>query len=319
MMFVIDQNMSKKNNDLSDQRSETSDRLCEPIVFQERYKVEKKIGSGSFGNVYLAIWTPKKLRTAIKVEQKSKTPRIQNEYNIYSKIHKKNYIKGIPLIYEFVETANCNIMVMELLGKSLDDLFKDNNNKFSIECVLKMGYQIIELMEIIHKKGYLHRDIKPNNFLIGHKDKSSQVYIMDFGLSRKYKDRDGDHIRFRDKKQLVGTPRYVSINIHLGFEPSRRDDIESIGYMLIYFLKGSLPWQNMKKKKGDNPIELIGKKKMATKISELCMGLPNAFRDYLEYCRAELDFETEPDYKYLKFLFTNQAELLNKEMKFDWE
>jgi serine/threonine protein kinase len=304
------------NNSESDN---SSDKLCEPITFKERYKIEKKLGSGSFGDVYLAVWTPKNIKTALKVEYKNKAPRIQNEYNIYSKIHRNGYVKGIPLIYEFVETAQCNIMVMELLGQSLDDLFKSHDEKFSIGCVFKIGYQILELLEQIHKKGYIHRDIKPNNFLIGYEEMKNQIYIMDFGLSKKYRDKDGEHIRFKDKKQLVGTPRYVSINIHLGFEPSRRDDVESIGYMLIYFLKGSLPWQNLKKRKDDNAIELIGKKKMATSIQELCDGIPSVFKEYLEYCRAELDFDAEPDYNYLKNLFIYHANDLNINMKFDWE
>lgn len=312
--------MSKKNisNNNDNIESSESDKYQEPINFRERYEALKKLGSGSFGDVYLAKYKPENLPVALKVEFKKKSPRIQNEYRIYSKLHRNGYINGIPAVYEFVETSDCNIMAMELLGASLDELFKDNNSKFSVSCVLKLGYQIVSLLEIIHKKGYIHRDLKPNNFLIGYKEKKKQVYIMDFGLSKKYIDKNG-HIPFKSEKQLVGTPRYVSINMHLGIEPTRRDDLESLGYMLVYFLKGFLPWQNLKKKKGVSQVEIIGEKKMETTLKELCKDIPEVFSTYLAYCRSKLDFDSEPDYNFLKGIFIEQSNKLNLELKYDWE
>lgn len=137
------------------------------------------------------------------------------------------------------------MMVMELLGPSLEELFNVCNKKFSLSTGVRVGLQILKLLKYVHSKGVLHRDIKPDNFLIGRKKKANKVYLIDFGLAKKYS-KDGKHIPYRDNKNLTGTARYASINTHLGVEQGRRDDLESLIYVLIYFLKGSLPWQSMK-------------------------------------------------------------------------
>lgn len=210
----------------------------------ENYVILEQIGSGSFGEVYLAQYKYGGY-VAVKVEDKKKAQRIYNEYKIYRHLHKSNFNTGLPKIYDFLQSNEYNIMVMQLLGPSLEDLFNKFDRKLKLSTVFFLAEQLIILLEKLHDAGYIHRDIKPNNFLIGRDKNKSQIFMMDFGLSKKYLIKNR-HIKFRDKRSLIGTARYASVNMHMGFEPSRRDDLESVGYMLIYFLKGSLPWQGLK-------------------------------------------------------------------------
>ena len=295
--------------------SDISEKIQSPIIFKDRYKVLDKIGSGSFGEVYKVLLKPLSIEVAVKVEYKRKTPRIYNEFKIYSKLNKNGRVRGIPRVYEFIETKDCNIITMELLGKSLDDVFKDHNNKFSLGCVLKIGIQMIELIENIQKKGYIHRDIKPSNFLLN--KEMTQIFIMDFGLSKKYI-KNGQHIEYNNKSSFKGTPRYASVNCNSNIEPSRRDDIESIIYILIYFLKGNLPWQGLKKEKNRKQIDIIGDKKRSTSLDELCEDVPIIFRELVKYIRFEVDFCSEPDYEYIKRLFILESKKSGVELEFDW-
>ncbi|KAG5377451.1 hypothetical protein IGI04_042047 [Brassica rapa subsp. trilocularis] len=156
--------------------------------------------------------------------------------------------------------------------------------------------QMINRLEFVHSKSYLHRDLKPGNFLMGLPRRADQVYIIDFGLAKKYRDGSNHrHIRYSENKSFIGTPSYVSVNTHLGIEQSRRDDMESLGYVLMYFLKGSLPWQGLKREK-------ILVKKGSTSVEELCRGYPTEFASYFRHCRS-LRFDDKPDYAYLKRLF----------------
>jgi serine/threonine protein kinase len=284
-------------------------------VVSDNYIFIKKIGSGSFGEVYLAEYT-KGGYVAAKIEDRKKSPRIINEYKIYNYLHKKNFRIGLPKIYDFIQTPDYNMMFMQLLGPSLEDLFVKYKKKFKLETIFQLSLQFLELMEQLHRTNFIHRDIKPNNFLIGRDKHKAQIYMMDFGLSKKYLV-NGKHIEFRDNRSLIGTARYASRNMHMGIEPSRRDDLESVGYMLVYFIKGKLPWQGLKREKGVNHLEVIGNCKMCTSIEKLCKGIPKCFTEYLEYCRS-LKFDEEPDYTYIKNIFT-QGYIKNKiKPKFEW-
>ena len=194
---------------------------------------------------------------------------------------------------------------MELLGDSLESLFEKQHKKLSLKTTCMLGIQMIDLIEWVHSKYILHRDIKPDNFVIGIGDKAHIVYVIDFGLSKKYWSANTNtHIKFSINKKLTGTARYASVNALRGCEQSRRDDLEAIGYVLMYFLRGSLPWQGLKIDKKDDRYKKIYEKKKATSPEELCSGFPNELCEYIKYTR-HLDFEAKPDYIYLKGLLKN--------------
>lgn len=163
--------------------------------------------------------------------------------------------------------------------------------------------QLLGRLEYVHTKSFIHRDVKPDNFLIGLGKRQSVIHIIDFGLAKKYRDpRSHQHIPYRENKNLTGTARYASINTHIGIEQSRRDDLESLGYVLMYFIRGSLPWQGLKANTKKQKYERIMDRKMSTSTEQLCKGYATEFRSYFEYCRS-LRFEDRPDYAYLKRLF----------------
>lgn len=204
---------------------------------------------------------------------------------------------------------------MDLLGYSLEDLFNRCGRRFSLKTVLMIADQTLLRIEYIHSKSFIHRDIKPDNFLMGLGRRSNIVYIIDFGLAKRYRDpKTHVHIMYRENKHLTGTPRYASINNHLGIEQSRRDDLESLGYVFMYFLRGSLPWQGLRANTKKQKYQKIMEKKMATPIDLLCKGFPDEFRIYFEYCRA-LRFADKPDYSYLRRLFKDLA--LRNEIEYD--
>jgi serine/threonine protein kinase len=273
-----------------------------------------KIGEGSFGDVYIGKNKLGK-KIAIKIESKEqhKKSHLNMEYRIYKKIRKYGFTDGIPEVYSFIETDDYNIMTMELLGDSLSSIHEKFDKKFDLGTVLKLAIELIDLMEKFHKTGFIHRDIKPNNFLTGVGPNIGKIYIMDLGLSKQYIV-DDKHIKLKTDKGLVGTSRYTSVNIHMGLEPSRRDELESIGYMLLYFLNGSLPWQGLKKSKKD---DVIGEVKICTSLNKLCKGYPSCFLEYLLYCRT-LSFDTEPDYDKLTNLFKKTAIDKKIELKYCW-
>ncbi|NXT05441.1 KC1D kinase, partial [Prunella fulvescens] len=245
-----------------------------------RYRLGRKIGSGSFGDIYLGTDIAAGEEVAIKLEcVKTKHPQL----HIESKIYKMMQV-GIPTIKWCGAEGDYNVMVMELLGPSLEDLFNFCSRKFSLKTVLLLADQMISRIEYIHSKNFIHRDVKPDNFLMGLGKKGNLVYIIDFGLAKKYRDaRTHQHIPYRENKNLTGTARYASINTHLGLmsslfyavvEQSRRDDLESLGYVLMYFNLGSLPWQGLKAATKRQKYERISEKKMSTPIEVLCKGYP---------------------------------------------
>merc|ERR1711871_1214392 len=195
---------------------------------------------------------------AIKLESiKSRHPQLLYESKLY-KILSGGV--GIPNLHWYGVEGDYNVMVIDLLGPSLEDLFSFCGRKFLLKTVVMLADQMINRVEYLHTKNFLHRDIKPDNFLIGLGKKANMVHVIDFGLAKKYRDpKSQQHIPYRENKNLTGTARYASVNTLLGIEQSRRDDLEAIGYVLMYFNRGSLPWQglkgNSKKEKYDRIME----------------------------------------------------------------
>lgn len=172
----------------------------------------------------------------------------------------------------------------------------------------------------MHSRNFIHRDVKPDNFLIGIGRKKNQVYAIDFGLAKRYKDpKTGLHIPYKEGKSLTGTARYASINTHLGIEQSRKDDLEGLGYIIVYFLRGDLPWQGLKAKNMKEKYEKIKEKKLNTSLPDLCKGFPEETQKFISYSR-EIGFDARPDYSYLKQLLKQMAELENIQFDFmfDW-
>lgn len=283
-----------------------------------KYRLVRKIGSGSFGDIYLAINIANGEEVAVKLEsQKARHPQLIYESKLY-KILQGGV--GIPHIRWWGQERDYNVLVMDLLGPSIEDLFNFCSRKFTMKTVLMLADQMINRIEYVHNKNFIHRDIKPDNFLMGIGRHCNKVFLVDYGLAKKYRDsRTRQHIPYREDKNLTGTARYASINAHLGIEQSRRDDMESLGYVLMYFNRGSLPWQGLKAATKKQKYEKISEKKMSTPVEVLCKGFPAEFAMYLNYCRG-LRFEEAPDYMYLRQLFRILFRTLNYQYDyvFDW-
>ncbi|XP_004414714.1 PREDICTED: casein kinase I isoform alpha-like [Odobenus rosmarus divergens] len=282
------------------------------------YKLVRKIGSRSCGDIYLAINITNGEEVAVKLEsQKARHPQLLYESKL-CKILQGGV--GIPHIRWYGQEKDHNVLVMDLLGPSLEDLFNFCSRRFTVKTVLMLADQMISRIEYVHTKNFIHRDIKPDNFLMGMGRHCHKLFLIDFGLAKKYRDnRTRQHIPYREDKNLTGTARYASINAHLGIEQSRRDDMESLGCVLMYFNRTSLPWQGLKAATKKQKYEKISEKKMSTPVEVLCKGFPAEFAMYLNYCRG-LRFEEAPDYMYLRQLFRILFRTLNHQYDytFDW-
>lgn len=280
------------------------------LNINDNYKFLNALGKGSFGAVYKVFDIMANTLRACKVEEITKDSggrqekqRLKGEYHLYKRFRLKN-TQCVPEVYAYMETQSRSLMIMELLGKSLENMFEEYDKKISIDSVCGIAIQIIRGLETIHRIGIIHRDIKPGNFMFGINQNSNKLYIMDFGLSKLWYEK-GNHIVYKNDRSMTGTPRYASVNVHMGIEPSRRDDMESVGYLLIYLATGSLPWQGLKKKSRSNPTDIIGEKKMLIDLRTLCRGLPDCFYEYINNTR-NLDFTQKPDYDHLCDMFSTQ-------------
>ncbi|KAF9048469.1 kinase-like domain-containing protein [Panaeolus papilionaceus] len=194
--------------------------------------------------------------------------------------------------------------------------------KFTIKTVCMAAKQMVTRVQAVHEKSLIYRDIKPDNFLIGVQGSktANTIHLIDFGMAKHYRDpKTKVHIPYRERKSLSGTARYMSINTHLGREQSRRDDLESLGHVFMYFLRGGLPWQGLRAATNKQKYEKIGEKKQTTPISELCEGFPEEFTIYMNYVR-KLGFEETPDYDFLRELFTKVLKTLGEteDGVYDW-
>lgn len=286
-----------------------------------KYRLVKKIGSGSFGDVYLGVNVMTGEEVAVKMEsQKTKHPQLLFESKLYRILQGG---VGVPNLRWFgTHEAGYNVLVTDLLGPNLEDLFNFCSRTFTLKTVLMLADQMLARVEYFHNKNFIHRDIKPDNYLMGIGRQCNKVFLIDYGLAKKYRDlRTRAHIQYKEGKSLTGTARYASINAHLGVEQSRRDDMESLGYVLMYFVRGSLPWQGLKAATKKQKYEKISEKKMSTPVEVLCKGYPQEFALYLNYCRG-LRFDEAPDYAYLRKdlfrrLFTKKMNY-QYDFQFDW-
>ena len=291
----------EKSSDKVESRPNTKTNKTEVLVggSSTKYRLIKKIGSGSFGDVYLAVNVLSGEEVAVKMEsQKTKHPQLLFESKLYRILQGG---VGIPTLRWYgTHDAGYNVMVSDLLGPNLEDLFNFCSRTFTLKTVLMLVDQMIPRIEYVHNKNFIHRDIKPDNFLMGIGRQCNKLFIIDYGLAKKYRDpRTRQHIQYKEGKSLTGTARYASINAHLGVEQSRRDDLESLGYVIMYFVRGALPWQGLKAATKKQKYERISEKKMSTPTDGLCKGYPQEFKTYLDYCKG-LRFDETPDYHYLR-------------------
>ncbi len=341
---------------ISQEEKEKHEQKLKQDFIKENFVLLNEIGKGAFGQIFVTYSTRDSEEVATKKEIRKSmvtAPQLKIEFIILKTLlHIQNTnpvaavggvppqdfqmdfsgaqripqeeVLGVPKFYGYGENMDYYYLIMQLLGPNLIELFNYcNAKKFTNGTVCMLAIQMLNRIEYMHKHHYLHRDIKPENFLIGCGEKSNIVYLIDFGLSKKYKDpKTHMHIPYRENRALTGTARYVSINTHLGIEQSRRDDLESIGYVLVYFLKGSLPWQGLKN--NQDKYSKIMEKKLQIPTEILCFGLADEVTYYLNYCKS-LRFEDRPDYDYLRGLFVkllyncvSQFALSREQLKFDW-
>jgi len=282
----------------------------------KNYNIIKKIGNGSFGQVYKAICKDDNELVAIKIENNSNICRLELEMKLYNELLND---KGVPKIKWFGKIYDKYVLIMDYLGPNLDDLFDFCKRKFNIKTVIMIALQILNRIEFVHKNNIIHRDIKPDNFLIGTAKNKNIIYIIDFGLSKKFCINNDNHIEYKKGRNFTGSFRYSSIRNHKGIEQSRRDDLESIGYMLIYFLNGNLPWQGQKGSTKSKRSKNIFNIKRNTSLETLCENLPEEFFKYMKYSRL-LRFKENPDYTYLKNLFIDLSKKNNMILDdiYDW-
>jgi serine/threonine protein kinase len=234
---------------------------------------------------------------------------LQPEYKIYQMLKSA---PAFPSVYDFWTEKDWRGMVMDRLGYSLGYHYRHCNKIMSMKTVLHCAIQMVSRLEYFHQRSFVHRDIKPDNFVFGVGTNSNTLYLIDLGLARKYRNMQTlDPYPYEEGKGLIGTTRYVSINVHLGVEQSCRDDLESVGYVLIALALGRLPWDDLS---AENPHD-IQEAKMNVPLDVLCAGLPNEFYMYMEKVRS-LKFDERPLYNSLRSFFVHV--MVKQNLPFDY-
>ncbi|RKO84002.1 kinase-like domain-containing protein, partial [Blyttiomyces helicus] len=286
-----------------------------------RFQVHSKIGEGSFGHIYKGIDLISNKLVAIKVEnyKSSSHAQLKTEAHIYRRMEGTpvSNMTRWPKIYKFGKQSGMNVLIMDILGSNFDSLMKKKtSNQLAPAAVLYVGHKMITLLQSFHKQGFVHRDLKPQNFVVEYSNtkcpKFPDIFLIDYGLAKSYIESDiqsdkHTHSAFSQKRSMKGTVRYLSINTHLGVDQSRRDDMQSLGYILVYMICGKLPWQNLMKNRPKNQAyDRILLSKMSCSIEKLTCDIPEPFREtlmlYLSYANS-LMYHEEPNYEYCRALF----------------
>eukprot|EP00443_Scrippsiella_acuminata_P038985 CAMPEP_0115245044 /NCGR_PEP_ID=MMETSP0270-20121206/40304_1 /TAXON_ID=71861 /ORGANISM="Scrippsiella trochoidea, Strain CCMP3099" /LENGTH=350 /DNA_ID=CAMNT_0002660207 /DNA_START=31 /DNA_END=1083 /DNA_ORIENTATION=+ len=278
-----------------------------------RFILEKKLGEGAFGEVHRGTDTRTGDHVAIKLEE-ARVCQLKAEAQFLDMLRRPSQRQGFVELLFFGRTGSWNAMVMELLGKSLEECVASSGGSLAAPTTTIIAQQCLHRIEYLHSKGVVHRDIKPENFMWGSGHKVTHLYLIDFGLSCRYWDKK--HAKMTTGNSLTGTARYASVNTHRGCTQSRRDDLEAIAHMLIYILRGALPWSGLAAKTQKEKFQKIADTKEAYNMDELCQGHPDEFKAFLRYSR-DLDFKSRPDYEMLQSSFTDLRHRLG--ILEDWE
>ena len=319
------ENNKINNNSKNEQLSNDHQLQKEYSLIDDTYKIltDKRLGGGSFGHVYKCLNIKTNKEYSIKIESNDNTnPQLLHEYKILKSLEGN---EGIPTTYLFKNIGGESILIMDLLGPNLEDILQDTKTKtFTLKTCLMALKQIIERLKLIHKEGIIHRDLKPENLLVTKNIRNCLIYLIDYGLSKKYKDIKNDiHIPFKNDRQITGTIRYVSINTHKGIEQSRRDDIESSLYIITYFLNGKLNWDGIKCKTKEEKIQKIMEKKEEFKNNKEYKKLPQTFSQIFQYV-YHIGFEEKPNYEYIFGIINKGLEQFEGESNYektlyDWQ
>ena len=284
-------------------------------LIDNTYKVGKKIGSGSYGEIRIGKNVNTGHQVAIKFESlKIHDIQLIGENQTYQLLQGK---KGFPSVYYFGQYMGNNVMVMEILGPNLECLFNACGRRLTLKSIIFFTVQLLKRFEVIHQCRILYRDVKPENFMLG--INTNTVYIIDFGLSKSYIDSNGRHIPDKQTNELIGTSRYMSVRAHQCKEQSRRDDLEALAYVFIYFLRGKLPWSGLLINDFKQHNQTICHLKRDTPELELCAGFPQEYIFYLQYVR-HLEFEEEPNYTKVCCMFKRlfHRQQFKNDGHFDW-
>jgi len=271
----------------------------------DHIEINELLGKGAFGDVFAGKYNG----TDVAIKQAvSDSSQLRREYIVYSRL--KGGV-GIPAVYWFGVYLHRPALIMDIMGPSTEDLFDYCNRAFSIKTVLLLADQLISCMEFVHSKGILHRDIKPSNFVMGRPPRAGQVYLVDFGVATKHS------MEYKEDLPFVGTMRYASINVHLGVRSSWRDDMESLGYVLVYYLAGRLPWQNVVAPTKRVKCGIVLSRKLAGGLAH--KNVPTIILRIIKYCR-DLRFEDTPDYAKLRHRLKRHAndKGIVYDNRFDW-
>jgi casein kinase 1 len=285
------------------------------------FEVVKRLGAGCFGEVWLGKNTKNDSDVAMKFEfrETKSAPQLFREAEVIKTLREGDVKpQGVVESMHYGQEGSFNCLVMEILGKSLEDHVQKEGGKLNAQTTGLIAEQVLQRIEYFHSKRLVHRDIKPENFMFGIRGKVHHVYIIDFGLSKLYWDSaKNSHAEHKTGLSLTGTARYASINAHKGLEQSRRDDLEAIGHMFLYFLRGVLPWSGLDAKTQEEKYRLICHKKENTPLDDLCKGFPDGFKEYLAYTRA-LNFTQRPDYTKLHEMISGVRSERTEDHDYQW-
>lgn len=292
-------------------------------IFSGKFTLDKLLGKGGFGEVYQGTQVATGEKVAIKLEKCSGRSFLFHEARVMQDLQtfSQNPTCGMPTLKYFGQEGDFRVLIMTLHGPSLEDLH-EHLGRFSLKTTLMLADQMISRLEFVHSVGYVHRDLKPDNFLMGIGKLSHHCYLIDFGLSTKYLSSNGSHREMTTGRNFVGTTRYASLRTHQGISQSRRDDMEQLAYIFVYLLRGRLPWSGLNIKDRDEKEKAIGDMKEKLPTSQICNRCPQQFEDFLLYSR-KMEFTETPQYEMCRMLMGSVLEDLGpvlgkNDFEYDW-